>query len=158
MTDPFYLTSELKKYYLLDFEQVLLLHDPFWGIPEPFLRLVLSEINTSEDIQTLYSKLKKEDIEEDEESYLVIAYSKRCEQVLHKKLNQLASSLSKNQLIVEQLPPSENLNLGPENYDIGAINNPNYFKLHHVRITFLAENYETHCLFWQRIKQLLVNF
>ena len=158
MTDQSYLTKDLKRYYLLDFEQVLLLKDPFWGIPEPFLRTVLTEINNSENIQSLYSKIKKEDAIEDEESYLVIAYSDHIENELKERLNQLLLLFPNETVNIDLMPPSENLNKGPINYEIGVINNVNYFKLFHFRITFVAEKYREHLLFWQTIKNLLIKF
>lgn len=158
MTDVTYLTSDLKKYYLLDFEQVLLINDPFWGIPESFLRMVLTDINTSENIQSLYSKIKKQHDYEDDESYLVIAYSRSIEAELHKILSQLPSSFPQHTLSIDLMPPSENLNVGPTHHKIGSINNKNYFNLYHFRITFIAEKYKEHQSFWQTIKDLLVNF
>lgn len=153
-----YLNKTLKQYYLLDFEQVLLIKDPFWGIPETFLRGVLSEINTSENIQTLYSKIKHEDDAEDDESYLVIAFTKDIETRLTESLKTFASSFSRNSISIDKMPPSENLNVGPANYQIGAINNKNYFNLHHFRITFISENTDLHEVFWVQLKELLVNF
>ena len=158
MPDPYYLTPELKKYYLLDFEQVLLINDPFWGIPETFLRTVLKQINTSENTQTLYSKIKHENDFEDEESYLVIAYAKTIESKLIEKLSMLTSSFSNQAISIDHLPPSDNLNIGPTDYQIGAIHNKDYFKIHHFRITFLSKKYENHLSFWSTIMDLLVNF
>lgn len=153
-----YLNKTLKQYYLLDFEQVLLIKDPFWGIPEDVLRRVLSEINTSENIQTLYSKIKHENDEEDDESYLVIAFTKEVEVELTESLKTFASSFPGNTISMDKMPPSENLNVGPAEYQIGAINNKNYFNLHHFRITFISKNIAPHEGFWTQLKELLVNF
>ena len=158
MPGPFYLTPELKKYYLLDFEQVLLIMDPFWGIPEGFLRGILKSINTSENIQSLYSKLKHQTDSEDEESYLVIAYSKNIEAELQQKLKKLQSSFVNQTLSIDILTPSDNLNIGPADYQIGAIHKKDYFKIHHIRITFISDIYDDHLIFWTSIKDLLVKF
>ena len=157
MLDQNYLTPNLKKYYLLDFEQVVLIKDAFWGIPEVFLKEVLTVINASENIQSLYSKLKYENDPEDEESYLVIAYSKKIEVQLQEKLTTYAATFPNHTISIEHLSPSQNLNIGPTDYQIGAIHNKNYFNIHHFRITFLSDTYTNHLEFWITMKDLLVN-
>lgn len=157
MTDRHYLTPSLKKYYLLDFEQVLLIDDPFWGIPETFLKSVLTGINSSENFQTLYSKIKHKNDAEDDESYLVFTYAKKVEHEIHINLQKFSSLFQNQVLTIEPMPPSDNLNVGPSNFQIGAIHNKNYFNIYHYRITFVSKIYNEHLLFWETIRDYLIN-
>lgn len=158
MADSNYLSPELKNYYLLDFEQVLVIDDSFWGIQNDFLKSCLQKINTSNSIQTLYSRIKKIDISDDEESYLVLGFTKDIKENLQRNLEKFVGTFKNcNAITLDLMPPSKNLNTGPEELKSGAIHNKEYFNIHHFRITCLSNKYEVHEQFWTQITLLLVN-
>jgi hypothetical protein len=142
-----FLNSKNKKSYLKDFQKLLKEDSGFWSLDSDLLINALIEINKNKNIQSLYSKHDKCD-----ESYLFFAYSKEKEEFLFKYI--LPSILnrfnSEYKCFYEFLAPRDNLNQGVNHpIDIGAVCDPLYFKINHIRLSLESDSEQAHELFWK---------
>jgi hypothetical protein len=158
MEEEQYLTDELKTYYMSDFRNLLSFKgSEFWDIDEG-LETLLEKINDLTNFQSLYSKMFKLDVENfatEGISYLDLAYRKEARDQLLQILNQVkdATSCNGSQVSIFECHSSDNANFRSESkLQIGCINNPDYFRIKHFKITIKSLNIECHDLFWKNIK------
>ncbi len=142
-----FLNSKNKKSYLIDFQKLLKEDSVFWSLDSELLIQSLVKINKNENVQSLYSKHDKTG-----ESYLFFAYSKDREEFLFKYT--LPSILNRfnteNICTYEFLGPRDNLNKQVNSeIDLGAVRDPLYFKINHIRISLESDNEQVHEMFWK---------
>jgi|CXWL01.1.fsa_nt_gi hypothetical protein len=152
-----YLTKELKKYYMSDFENLLSFKgSDFWDIDDG-LENILRQINSNNDVQTLYSKRYKPNpdyLTTQTDSYLEIAFTKEFESELISRLTNLKASFTcKNaSLSISEGNTGENVNATTESkLLLGCKTNPDYFRIKHVKIELDSARLECHDIFWGKM-------
>ena len=153
-----YLTTDLKNYYMSDFLNLLSLKgSDFWDIDEG-LEILLKQINSSIDFQTLYSKkfkINPGSLPSEGESYLELAFTKKMHTQLLKILNQVKNSTNckNSQITIIEFNSCDNANFRPESqFEIGCIKNPDYFRIKHFKIKIESLDIKCHDLFWQNME------
>lgn len=153
MTIDGYLNSDKKKYYQTDFTQnVLTETHESWKLND-FIRPHLIELNQYKEIQPIFSKFPDKG---QDESYLDIAYSSEIELLLKHNTIPSINSFFENKASIFSaffLEPAENplYKSGKNKFKMGCFNNPNYFKINHLRLTFCNQNTDRHEEFWNVI-------
>ena len=142
-----FLNSKNKKSYLIDFQKLLKEDSGFWSLDSDLLIRALMQINKNKNVQSLYSKHDKTG-----ESYLFFAYSKDREEFLFKYI--LPSILNRfnaeNKCFYEFLGPRDNLNIDVNSKIVlGAVRDPLYFKINHIRLSLESESEQVHEMFWK---------
>lgn len=156
-----YLTSELKSYYINDFNLVLSLSTDFWGIDNG-LKDILININKNSAVQTLYSK--KHDFHKpsfEQQSYLKIAYTKEVELELFRftipEFLILFNTDEYQKFSYFFEPPTLNANYrnGEINFNIGCIINEKYFFINTVKFELVSDQESIHNKFWKHLETKL---
>ena len=149
-----HLSKKLKQYYLEDFQLVLKEPLEFWDLDSISLRDALLKINKNSEVQTLYSKHDTKT-----ESYLFLAFSKKVEPSLFRyALPFILDQFNARGVFCfyEYLSPRENMNLTvPNNANQGAVNNPDYFQVDHIKIGLESNSEQEHERFWALLSQSL---
>ncbi|MGB0838369.1 MAG: hypothetical protein ACPGRE_09735 [Flavobacteriaceae bacterium] len=149
-----HLNKDLKQYYLEDFQLVLKEPMEFWDLDSLILREALVKINLNPEVQTLYSKHNAK-----EESYLFLTFSKKVERSLFRyALPFILDQFNARGVFCfyEYLSPRENMNLKvPNNANQGAVNNPEYFQVDHIKIGLETNSEIEHERFWALLIEVL---
>ncbi len=110
MNDIPYLTETTKNYYMADLEKVIAYDkSDFWKLDEG-LADILTNINQSQNIQTIYSKklaLKPDMFMIKRNSYIYIAHKKNIKEKLISTLKEIAN-LFKDDITIEERKPKIN--------------------------------------------------
>lgn len=163
-----FLNTELKEYYLKDFnENVLNCENDFWDIDDG-LNEILKNINVNKNIQSLYSKRYRcksgQGLDTSNKSYLEFAFTKNIELILFREFMPKAL-LGFNQSLEMKCAcfytysyPKENPNYYEEPSKIGplgCIDNPDYFRINHIELTMISSFNERHEQFWSFLQREL---
>lgn len=162
-----YLTSELKAKYMEDFEtNVLNCCDEFWDLDDG-LTETLSQINSNQNIQTLYSKKlvapESGAWSSQTDSYLKFAFSEEVEleilrEVIPNCFEKFTSSIEESYCIYQYCFPTVNSNYSiddSKSIKLGCVDDEDYFKINHIRIELNSHNQSIHEEFWEYLKSNL---
>jgi hypothetical protein len=162
VTTSEYLTLDLKEYYLKDFQRLTKLQTgTIWSLDKDLSKILL-DINSSNDIQTLYSKryTEKNSWTTDNESYLEISFSECIETTLEESLKLFQDKMGNFDIHVkiEKRLPIDNANFNKDSqFDIGCIKNPDYFRVNHFCIALNSFDINKHDIFWSELHNTLKN-
>jgi hypothetical protein len=147
--DDSYLDLKSKKKYQKDFKALEKVKVGFWALDDELVLDVCRRVNSNPDFQTLYSKYNPK-----EESYLFLAYQKEVELELFRyRIPQLLSLCPG--LFYEFIPPRENLNQAERlQVSLACVDDPDYFRINHIRFGLVEGRTEDHMLFWQSLAQI----
>ena len=149
------LTPELKAYYMADFvENVLPCKDEFWKLDDGLADL-LTRINKSNNIQTLYSRRRTYANDKNNVSSLWILVS---ENVKNSKIRIFVDECNKK-LADFQCVPVEDIvqNLKPE-IPMNCMTDSNYFNNGAVMISVKSPVQHNHEVFWKLLEKHLTKF
>lgn len=149
------LTPELKAYYMADFEQnVLNCEDDFWQLDNG-LKDLLININSSPNIQTLYSRKRNDKNDTNIYSFLWVLISKN---VSDAKVNNFIRD-AKSKLYDFNCQPVKRLTQNKEKHiKMNCINDSNYFKNGAIIMQVVTPEQNEHDAFWKIIKKHLTKF
>ncbi|MDP8218322.1 MAG: hypothetical protein P9M03_06325 [Candidatus Theseobacter exili] len=161
-----YLDRFNKEYYSTDFTQnVLTETDNFWKLDDS-IREYIVELNNCKQIQPLYSKFPDfANPNSEKKSYLWFAYSKEIELTLFRnvlsnficKYNQLTDS--KCFYSFHEANTTRTFEEGGNpSIKMGCFNNPEYFKINYIILTFECWDKHKHLEFWNELRSQLKNF
>jgi hypothetical protein len=152
-----YLTPELKKYYMDDFNNnVIKCTHEYWGLDDGLLKICI-DINKNPNVQTVYSKKYQAKINEQPISYLWILFSKQTDtDKINKFIRECKSKFKYFLFEYEQKPnPIVNTKTGVKNL---CLNDPNYLEHGFINILIHSEKLKDHKAFWSIINKHLKNW
>jgi ribosomal protein L33 len=152
-----YLTEELKKWYMDDFQNLLKIDKEFWEIDNADLKSILIKINQNESIQTIYSKYKNNSNFIDKLSYLKFCYTENIELKLFREI--IPFFITKYNGEFEYSPsvcdydfflPKTNANFNENSsiHGMNCIDSNDYFKVNHISLNLETEKIDLHKEFW----------
>jgi hypothetical protein len=149
-----YLTPELKKYYMQDFnDNVLTCTDDFWKLDDN-LRDLLIKINKSQNVQTLYSRRMNSTQDPNKVSMLYVLYSVKTPiktfKAFKKEIQKVPSFRGG---YVHKLNVEMDMSI-----NMGCMNDKKYFNKGALMLTMMSEDLKEHELFWSIIEKHLPNF
>lgn len=156
-----YLTKNKKNVYMDDFKNLLSLEIDFWKIDNQELKDILININKNQNIQTLYSKFVDKSNAFDCSSYLTFTYSKKVELNVFRFLVPFfvnEYNFNSNRIIsrcnYDFYQPKINLNYEKKSKKFGAgcVDNIDYFKINHIKISLESSSLKIHNEFWKDLK------
>jgi hypothetical protein len=150
-----YLTTELKAYYMQDFNKnVLNCQDDFWKLDDN-LRDLFIKINKNQNVQTLYSRRMNTTTDPNKVSMLWILYSAKTS---IKTFKAFKKEITKS---VPSFRGGYNYHLHTDfdnKVKMGCMNDKKYFKHGALMLTMKSQDLNEHKLFWDIIEKHLPNF
>jgi len=152
-----YLTSELKQFYLDDFNKISQVSIDFWKI-EPEILPYLTIINKNKKIQPIYSKYGVNDSIKG--SYIKFCYFQELEEQLFKSflpdILEEFNDLENVTCVYEFHYPHENPNYDKKTaLGISATDNPEHFRVNHIKLTLRSYKEKYHLSFWKELSDRL---
>jgi hypothetical protein len=157
-----YLNKSKKKYYMDDFHVLLNCELEFWKL-DAGIKEILIQINSNENIQTLYSKKHGLNNFHDDDSYLRFCYKREIELQLFRFLLPdliLKFNCRPDTCIYYDFSfPKENINCNDDTHKLGlgCTDDKDYFQINHLSICLNSKDIEIHDEFWMDLKIKLSN-
>lgn len=152
------MTDDSKNYYLKDFVHIAYDEQGMWKIDREIIDS-LKVINQNPKLQTLYSKYARPE-KSDYESYIEFSYFEDLEEdLLSVILPELQMELyykCSGTCEIELHNPHDNGNYNPKRkLGQSATDNPNHFKINHIKLIFDSNSKTDHDCFWSELTRKL---
>jgi hypothetical protein len=160
-----YLSENLKKKYMTDFNNNVLKYEKeFWKIDNGLLKILI-QINKNPYIQTLYSKkYDTKNLDSFPTSYLQICYeSEIVLKIFKNKIlpNFMAKyNVEDSKFICTFLPPEDNpcYEDNQERFGLACIDDKDYYRIHSIRMNLESYYGNIHNSFWEDLYNKLGAF
>lgn len=147
-----YLTADLKRYLMNDFNtNVLKEANSFWKLDDG-VKDFLIQINSNNNIQSLYSKKHQGGFGLSDNSYLQFAYSKEIELKIFREVIPyfliLFNKVDESKFTYSFHPPEVSDDNTSREIKLGCLNDKNYFNVNSLKFELETYDSKVHDQFW----------